>query len=184
MHHLDRIHDDQFGAVLFRSPRDFLDIGFREHLEFVDRQTKSFGAHADLLQGFLARDIQGFHLLRQPAHDLQQQGTFACTGVAADQNHGARHQAASKYAIKFPHTCREAGLLVEIDGAKCLHCTHGASITLALELLRGRRCLCRAKADAGQGIPGAAGHTLALPLCVFGAAVIADKGGFGFCHGK
>ena len=54
VHHLDRIHHDQPGPDLLGDMGDFTDVGFGQHLQLVRWQAEPFGAHADLLQRFLA----------------------------------------------------------------------------------------------------------------------------------
>ena len=60
------------------------------------------GAQADLVDGFLAGDVE--HALAgagERGGGLQQQGGFADAGIAADQHGGGRHQAAAEHAVEF-----------------------------------------------------------------------------------
>ena len=58
-------------------------------------------AQRDLRAGFLAADIERGPLARDFGQRLQQQRRFADAGIAADQHHAARDEAAAQHAIEF-----------------------------------------------------------------------------------
>ena len=115
MHHLYGV-DNQYARLQFihRGDNRFY-IGFGHQAQRVCGQAESFGAHGDLLQRLLARDIQGIHGLRQMAHGLEQEGTLARSGVATDQNRRAGYQPATQYPVKLPCPRRNARHRVEVD---------------------------------------------------------------------
>ena len=76
--------------------------------EFSD--TEAAGTEADLIDGFFPRDVENAAAgAGEAGGGLQQQGGFADTGVAPDQDHRGRNQAAAEYAIEFGDADGRAG---------------------------------------------------------------------------
>ena len=66
------------------------------------RRAEPAGAQADLLDGFLAGDVEhAFAGAGEAGRGLQQQGGFADTGIAADQDRRGGNEAAAEHAVEF-----------------------------------------------------------------------------------
>ena len=88
-HGLDGIdhHEIRFGR--FQRRKDLSKVGFGGEVDRAFGNLQSLGALLDLRGSFLARHIDRFHAIAgEPRGNLQQQGRFADTGVAADQGGG------------------------------------------------------------------------------------------------
>ena len=135
------------------------------------------GAQADLVDGFLAGDVQHAPAgPRQAGGGLQQQGRFADAGIAADQHGRGRDQAAAQHAVQFGDADRRArrrfgvaGQADEGDGAAGRCFGGGAG--------PGGDCF------FDDGVPLAAGLATAGPFGGDGAAGLADEAGGGFGQG-
>jgi hypothetical protein len=108
---------------------------------------------------------------------LDQQRRLADAGLAADQHHGARHEAAAGDAVEFGDAGGDARRRPRLAG-QALKLEHAA-------LARAAR---RLRADARTGvllenrIPFATGLAFALPALRDRAAILADETGSGFGH--
>ena len=173
VHRLDRIDDDERRAPAFFQRRDdVLDIRCRDELDRRLRKAQTHGTQTHLRDRLFAGDVDdALTAKRHGGAGLQQQRRFADTRLAAEQQHGARHEAATGDAIEFG----DAGLDARIGPAF-------ADKALNIENPARDGTLCGARADAGGGrflddrVPLAAGFAAALPAIRHCAAVLADEG--------
>ena len=177
---LDGINNEHAWCIFLRNFHNALNAGFGQTAQRIQRQAQALRTRGDLRDGFLAADVQTFQARAERAQHLQQQGRLADAGIAADQHDRTGDQTAAEHAIE----------LADADGRACLgtrrhvgelhdlRLRHGTCITTALGRARTRRRYDK----LAQRIPRLAGLALALPLCILGAALIADVGGLGFGH--
>ena len=119
------------------------------------------------------------------AHGLQQQGALASARAAADKNAGTRHKTATQDAIKLLRTRRKARQILQIDILQHTGTIETTGKTRTIARHREAPTPSRLgwpQLDLRQRVPGPTITALALPLHVIGAAIVADKGGFLFCH--
>ncbi len=178
VHHLDRVDHHQLRLFLLGDLADLLDAGFRQHIEVFARQAKTVRAHRHLLQRFFAGDVEGFHLLRQTAHHLQQQRRFPRAGIAADQDGAARHHAAAQHAVKLFEAGGEARQRLQADFRQLLHPADARAAGVAAQALIARRRWRRRNTHFGDGVPGVAGAALPLPARIVCAAFVTNEGAF------
>ena len=125
------------------------------------RQAEALGAQAHLGGGLLAREVDRAAAgVGEGGGDLQQQRRFADAGLAADQQGGARHDAAAGDAVELGQAGRDA--------------RDPCSAALGQRLERHRAALGRlapgrspaaaaASASSSMRVPLAAGHAFAGP---------------------
>jgi len=105
---------------------------------------------------------------------LQQQRRLADAGVAADQRHPARHQAAAEHAVELADVGGDARFLASLHLVQHLHLTGRRQ--------RGEARLGRFSDGLDQRIPGVARRALPLPLGGLPAAFGAGINSLGFGH--
>jgi hypothetical protein len=105
---LDRIDDDDFRRRCVDRGDDGLELHFGQQLDRRVHESETLRAKRDLLGGFLAGDVQRPMRGAQSRTRLQQQRRLADTGIAAQQDHAARHEAAAEHAIEFLQSRRNA----------------------------------------------------------------------------
>lgn len=155
---------------------------FREHLQVFGGQPQALGAHGDLLQRFLASDVQGRNARRQVADRLKQQRALAGARMAAHQDGGTLHQASSEHAIELLHAGADAGLLCKTDVVQAFHFRQTACEALEAAPAGTSGVTPTDPANFADRVPGLAGGALSLPLGIVCTALGADVGGFRFCH--
>ena len=160
VHGLDRIDDDDRGLVRLGLVDDALDARFREAFETGERQTEPRRARGDLRERFFARDVERLHRRRDRGDGLQQQGRLADAGIAADQHHGAGHQAAAQHAVEFLQPGGGTRGFARLDLGQAAHGAAGGQRRVAVR--GGRRGHGRFDGFF-QSVPGIAVRTLALP---------------------
>ncbi len=182
VHDLNTVYHQNSGFFCLSHLHDPFDTGFGQHLQVFGGQAQPFGAHGDLLQGFLTSHIQSGDAGSQMADGLQQKCTLAGTGMAAHKHGGAFDQAAAQDPIELLHARADAGLLGEADVVQALDLRQ----TARKPFKAGAASALGIAADAtdfANGVPGLASRALALPFGIVCAAFGADIGGFGFGHG-
>ena len=137
------------------------------------------GAHAHLVGGFLAGDVDDAAAApRQRRAGLDQQRRLADARLAADQRRRPRHEAAARRAVELVDA-RQQARLGRMRSGKVLERERpagGAFARRAGAHPQRRRLL-------DDGVPLAAGLALALPALRDRAAVLADIGGARAGHG-
>jgi hypothetical protein len=178
---LDRVGDDEPGAVFGRMREDPLDAGFRQRRHAFERKPEALGAAGDLGQRLLAGDVQPWQRGAHARGGLQQQGRLADARVAADQHHRALDQAAAEHAVEFA----DAGGHARMRPALHLRQRHHRrAVVAARPAGLARRRLHPARGgrldhELGQRVPLAAAGALALPLGMVRPALGAHVGGAG-----
>ena len=178
-HGLDRVDHDEIEALGRERADDILDVGGGREPDRRVRQAEPFGPHPHLRGRFFARNVgDAATLAGQRRAGLDQQRRLADAGFAAEQDHGARHEAAARHPIELA----DAGL-----GAERLGAGGGETLEGDLPALRQRLAGGRCADPAGRrllddGVPGPAGVALPLPAARHRAAGLADEGGAGFGH--
>lgn len=108
---LDRVYDHQVGPLLFDLGQNIFQQSFGiDQTPFVaDAQTQ--GPHLDLLGRLFARNIEGFQAVVRQG-DLQAEGRFADTRLAAEQHEGAGHEPPpnTRFTSRFPRSMRRCSL--------------------------------------------------------------------------
>ena len=182
VHYLDRIDHKQLRRVLTGCLQNLFDAGFGKQLEIVLGQLQPARAHTHLLRRFLSGNIKRLPALPgQQTHDLEQQCTFPGTGIAADEHHRARYEAAAEDPVEFGDAACKARQFGEIDIGELRHFAVCSGVILPA---RSTTALGRTGIELHQGVPGIAGAALTLPFGVVGAAVTAYEGDFRFGHGQ
>ena len=98
---LDGIDDRHIGFAFGERAEDFLKLDFGLELQVRRDQSQPSGTQRHLCAGFLAADVEDVFFIGQIDQRLQQQGRFADTRVAADQDDTARHQPAAQHPVEF-----------------------------------------------------------------------------------
>ena len=178
-HGLDGIDDDEGGrAALLQGGDDILDAGLGGQLHRRIRQPKPLCAQTHLRHRLFARDIgDPMALAREDGAGLYQERGFADSGLAAQQDHRARHEPTAGHPVQLAHPRDNARGALGLAG-QALQRKDAA-------LARPAR---RLGSDAGahlllhDAVPAVAGLALAQPPLGQGAAVLADEVGADLGH--
>jgi hypothetical protein len=110
-HGLDRIDDDQTRRFAFAKRRhDVLDRGLGGKLDLSARKAEPLGAKPHLRHRLFAGNIDRALLgAGQRRCHLDQQRRFADPGIAAEEQHGAAHEAAAGDAVELGDPRGEPG---------------------------------------------------------------------------
>ena len=174
LHDLNGVHDDDPRTVLGDELGHRFRTGFRRHANLIRRQLQTLGAQRQLVERLFAGHVENPAAPCQPAGNLQQQRALSRAGISTHQHDGAGHQAAAEHPVELGKSGGQTlGLLA-------LHLAEQANLALAAGVAPGNGFFDGSDGNPGEGVPGAAGHALALPLGMLGAAVRADVRGFGF----
>jgi hypothetical protein len=171
---LDGVDHRHLGLLRLEGAEDGFQADFREQGD-VGVQAQAVAAQGDLGGGFLAADVQGPGAGADLRQGLQQQGGLADARVAPQQHHAAAHQAAAQHPVELGQAGGQARRLDRLHGGQPHHLAAGGQglETPGLGLLD----------RFGQGVPGQAVGTLALPFAGLAAALGADVEGGRFGHG-
>ncbi len=102
VHRLDRIEHQHGGTNARGGLQHRLEAGLAEHADIAGGVAQPVGPQPELLGRFLAAGIQHPATAGlQPRGGLEQQGRLADAGLAADQRHRARHDAAAEHEVEF-----------------------------------------------------------------------------------
>jgi hypothetical protein len=172
-HRLDRIDHQQCAAPLGGNLQDGVERAIGDQFEVCAGQFEALGAQRHLRHGFLPARIDDRQILREGRGDLQKQGRFADSRLAAQQRDRARQQPAAKYPIELRETQRHARLRAGRQACG-----------LEARALRGGSAhrISPRRADAFERIPGLAVRALALPFEGFTTAVAAHEQGLATSH--
>ena len=99
---LDGVDDDDVGRDRARRADDGLEPGFAQHVHRAGVLGQPVGAEPELVGRLLAAGVEHRPPRRlQPRRGLKQQRGLADAGLAADQDHRARHDAAAEDEVEF-----------------------------------------------------------------------------------
>ena len=150
-------------------------VGLGKQKQIFAFHVEPVGTHFDLAFTFLAGNVQNPLTFPEIGADLKQQRRFSDARRTADEHQRTAHAAPAKNAVKLPQSGGKPQLLLGIDLAERPDGRTPAGCG-ALPLCGGRRLLDKFL----DGIPRAAGGTLALPARELVAAVFAVKNSFRF----
>ncbi len=173
--------DDGDGGLLFRHRGlDGFEADFGQQVDVAGLQSQPARAQRDLFGGLFARHVQHVGGFGQRGQRLQEQRRLADAGIAADQHHGAGHQAAAEHAIEFVQAGGLARRFAGLDFGQAAHRAGRGQRRIAVR--RGRR---RGRLHRFfKRVPGVAMRAFALPLRGGAATVGAHIDGTGFCHAR
>ena len=117
---LDRVDDDEARPMLGQLVENQVNAGLGQHRQIEPRQPEPARAQADLRKRFLARNVKRIEPAFDGGEHLQQQRRFTDARIAADQDHRARHDAASEHAIHFRQPRGHARRVVCADFVQAL----------------------------------------------------------------
>ncbi len=105
-------------AALVQGRDNVLDLGFGGELDRRLGEAETLGAQPHLIDRLFTGNIDDAALLsRERSADLNEQGRFADARLAAQEQHGARHEAATGHPVEFADAARQArqrlGLRIE-----------------------------------------------------------------------
>ena len=127
--------------------------------------------------GFLAGAVE--HRPRGTRHvggGLQQQRRFTDAGLAAEQDHRSRHDAAAQHAIELVDRRRQPRMLRELDVGIQPRAGRGTGARIAM---RCRRPLTAGRALLDDRAPCATLEAAPQPFGRLRAALLTDEDGFG-----
>src|SRR5258706_14125961 len=96
---LDRVDDGDFRPGLFQGGENALELDLGEELELPRVEREAPSAQRHLLGGFLAAYVYSLVRAAYPGEDLEKERGFPHAGVAPDQHHLARDEAAAEHAV-------------------------------------------------------------------------------------
>ena len=173
---LDRVDDHQVGPLLFDLGQNIFQQSFGiDQTPFVaDAQTQ--GPHLDLLGRLFARNIEGFQAVVRQG-DLQAEGRFADTRLAAEQHEGAGHEPSAQHAVHLPVSQVDAAVFAFVDVGDSLRTGFG-------QVGDSRRSAAAFTGDHlfGECVPFPAGGAASQPFGGFEAAVAAEECFLDLCH--
>ena len=133
-------------------------------------------AHLDLLGRLFARNIEGFQAVVRQG-DLQAEGRFADTRLAAEQHEGAGHEPSAQHAVHLPVSQVDAAVFAFVDVGDSLRTGFG-------QVGDSRRSAAAFTGDHlfGECVPFPAGGAASQPFGGFEAAVAAEECFLDLCH--
>ena len=173
------IDDDQTRRFAFAKRRhDVLDRGLGGKLDLSARKAEPLGAQPHLRHRLFAGNIDRALLgAGQRRRHLDQQRRFADPGIAAEEQHGAAHEAAAGDAVELGDPRGEPGRVMG-RARERLERECAPLAWRAAGHLRARA----GRVFLGDGVPFTAGVALALPATIDRAAVLADETRFATGH--
>ncbi len=180
-HGLDGVNDHQVRLFPGQDLCDGIQFGLAQETGIIPEGTDPVGPQFDLMQRFLAGDIEdpvpgGRYIGRR----LQQQGGFADAWVAADQDQRSFDDPPAQDPVQFPETGGKADFPAFL---------YGGETDRHPVLTDPGRPSCHAAGPGHfdrllyHGIPGPAGRTLAGPFGGFITAFLTEKGGLFLTRG-
>ena len=174
---LYRVDHHQVGTVLGDLRHDVFQQRFGIDQALVVADADARGAHLDLLGRLLARDVEGFQSVRRQ-RDLQREGRFADSRLAAHEDQRPRDHPAAQHAVYLGVSQIEADVLAFADVPHALRLRRGQGTR------RDRRDRTALAGDdlLGERVPFAARGAASQPFRGFEPAVFAEKCLFDLCH--
>src|SRR5712692_2620000 len=103
---LDRVDDGDFRLGFLQGGEDALELDLGEQLELPRVEREAPRAQRHLLGGFLAAYVYSLVRAAYPGEHLEKKRGFPHTGVAPDQHHLARDEAAAEHPVELVHAAR------------------------------------------------------------------------------
>ena len=170
---LDRVDEEQVGAVLLDGFHDAFRGGLGQDEQFSSEGAEAVGTQPHLFRTFLAGDVQ--HLSGGLHGRLQTQRGLSDARFPTEQDEGARNEPAAQYAVEFPFTRTHAdtGLLRVV--------AQGAGFSNARGNSRPLQSRIGGLLEFGNRIPRFATRTATDPLARHMSAIAADEMGTRLC---
>src|SRR5258706_6964951 len=160
---LDRVDDGDFRLGFFQGREDALELDLGEQLELPRVEREAPRAQRHLLGGFLAAYVYSLVRAAYPGERLEKKRGFPHAGVAPDQHHLARDEAAAEHAVELVHAARHPRRVARAYVGEPLEL---GALRDARKTVPGRRL----GEPFDQRVPGAALRALSLPLRRLAAA--------------
>ena len=101
-HGLDRVDDHDPGRLAREYAEERLHVRLREQLHPIRRDLEALGPQRDLPYRLLSGHVQGTGGgIGETGQYLEQQGRLADPGLAADEDHGSRHEPAAEHPVEL-----------------------------------------------------------------------------------
>ncbi len=90
-------------------------VGLGGEHQVVVQGANSLGSHSNLCSRLLAGDVEDAAVVRRSGGHFEEEGGFADTGFARQQDHCSCHEPAAEDSIKFAQPARRRDCLAQVD---------------------------------------------------------------------